>query len=68
MTEIPKATVVRIAKQEGVERVSEDAATALTEAVEKYARNLSITVNDLADHADRKTIKDIDVELALKHF
>lgn len=68
MTEIPKAPVLRICKEQGAERISEDGGIALTEAVEKYAEKLSLAAIDLATHADRKTIQDVDVELALKHF
>ncbi len=68
MTEIPKAPVVRLAKSIGAERISEEAAIALTEGVEEYAKKLAEVTKDLADHADRKTLQAVDVELALKHF
>lgn len=68
MTEIPKAPVIRICKNNGAERISEDAGIALTEAVEAYAEKVSEAAVDLATHADRKTVKIDDVELALKHF
>lgn len=68
MSELAKAPIARVAKQEGAERLSEDAIVALTDSVEKYARELSKASIDLAAHADRKTVQANDVELAVKYF
>ena len=68
MSELPKAPVIRIAKEQGAERISEDAGVALTEAVVKYAEELSRRTIELANHADRKTLQQEDVELATKHY
>lgn len=68
MSEIPKAPITRICKSQGAERISKEAEEALTNAVEKYAEELSVAVIDLAHHADRKTVQVDDVDLALKHF
>ena len=68
MAEIPKAPVVRIVKDAGAERISEEAGVALVDAVEAYTNRLAEACIDLAQHADRKTIQPADVEVALKHF
>ena len=68
MTELPKAPIKRIAKQEGVERIIEDAEQGLTEAVEEYTRKLSVAIRDSANHAGRKTVQIEDVEFVLEHF
>jgi len=67
MPELPVAAVVRIAKSVNVERVGSDAAEALINAGEEYIKVVARRANHYALHAGRKTIKGIDVELALKH-
>jgi histone H3/H4 len=66
MADLPIAAVIRIAKKSGAERVGSDAATALVEKTEDYIANLVKEANRLAMHAGRKTIKEEDVELAVK--
>lgn len=60
------ASVNRLVKKEGVERVSEDACKALAVALEEYARLVARRAKDYSAHAKRKTIRLEDIELALK--
>jgi histone H3/H4 len=66
MVDLPIAAVIRIAKKNGAERVGKDGAAALLAMTEAYIANLTKEANRLAQHAGRKTIKEEDVELALK--
>ena len=66
MADLPIAAVVRIAKQNGAERVGSDAAQAMVMKTEKYIAKLVKEANKLALHAGRKTIKEEDIELAEK--
>ncbi|KQC10253.1 MAG: histone [Candidatus Cloacimonas sp. SDB] len=66
MAELPIAAVVRIAKKSGAERVGSDAASALVVRTEDYIANLVKEANRLAMHAGRKTLKEEDIELAVK--
>ncbi len=66
MAELPVAAMIRIAKKSGAERVGRDAAVALVGQAEEYITCLVKEANKLAIHAGRKTIKEEDVELAIK--
>jgi histone H3/H4 len=66
MVDLPIAAVIRIAKKNGAERVGSDAAAALLAKTEAYIAGLTKEANRLAQHAGRKTIKEEDVELAVK--
>ena len=66
MVDLPIAAVIRIAKKNGAERVGSDAAAALLAKTEVYIANLTKEANRLAQHAGRKTIKEEDVDLAVK--
>jgi histone H3/H4 len=66
VADLPIAAVVRIAKKSGAERVGSDAAAAILEKTEEYIAKLTKESNKLAMHAGRKTIKEEDVELAVK--
>jgi len=66
VAELPIAAIARIAKKNGAERVGNDAAVALGALTEDYIANLTKEANRLAMHAGRKTIKEQDVELAVK--
>lgn len=64
MADLPKSVVVRLAKQAGAERVSEDAATALVVKAEDYIKEQAKQGWALALHAKRKTLKAEDLEVA----
>ena len=66
MVDLPIAAVTRIAKKNGAGRVGKDAAAAILAKTEVYIANLTKEANRLAQHAGRKTIKEEDVDLAMK--
>ena len=68
MSEIPKAPLTRICKENGTERISKEAEEKIVEAVEHYTSILAEKVVDLANHAGRKTIQPEDVTLATKEY
>ncbi|MCF0226977.1 MAG: histone family protein [Methanobrevibacter sp.] len=68
MGEIPKAPIARIMKQSGAERVSEDAKDAVTNYLEEVVRDITVEANKVAKIAKRKTIKEEDIELAIKNL
>jgi len=65
MPELPNAPVERIIRKTG-KRVGEDVPAVLARALEEYGREISEEASRLAEHADRKTIKREDMELAIK--
>jgi DNA-binding protein len=64
LADLPIAAVIRIAKENGAERVGSDAAALLVQKAEEYIASLTKEANKLAMHAGRKTIKEEDVEMA----
>lgn len=64
--EIPLAPIERIIHQEGGYRVSEDAAIRLREITERFVREIARVSVDMARHANRRTIKAEDIDVALK--
>lgn len=65
-SKIPIATIVRIAKEAGAERVGEDAAFALNEIAIEHIKKVVRKGIDFAGAAKRKTLKAEDVALAVK--
>ncbi|KUO40594.1 MAG: histone [Hadesarchaea archaeon DG-33-1] len=66
MVEIPLATVDRLMRRAGAKRVSVDAARAMAEVVEERALVIATEAVKLAEHAGRRTVRDVDVRLASK--
>lgn len=64
MADLPKSVVIRLAKQAGAERVSEDAAVALVAKAEDYIKEQAKQGWALALHAKRKTLKAEDLVVA----
>ncbi|MBT4651474.1 histone [Candidatus Woesearchaeota archaeon] len=56
----------KIMRESGALRVSDEAKTALAEALEEKALEISANAKKLAEHAGRKTITEKDIRLALK--
>ncbi|MBU3904598.1 MAG: NFYB/HAP3 family transcription factor subunit [Nanoarchaeota archaeon] len=58
---LPKASIERIAKKAGAERISADAVKELQITIEEIGLELAIEVAHAAKYAKRKTIKASDV-------
>ncbi|HEC88115.1 MAG TPA: histone [Thermoplasmata archaeon] len=63
-----KASVDKLIRKAGAERVSEDASKALAKILEEEAIDVAREAVALAEHAGRKTVKKEDVELAVKRM
>ncbi|MEW6592596.1 MAG: histone [Candidatus Hadarchaeota archaeon] len=66
MVELPVAAVDRVIRKAGAKRVSEEAAVALAEVLEERAVTIAAEAAKLAEHAGRRTVRDVDVRLAAK--
>ncbi len=64
MVQLPIASVERIARKAGVERVSAEALQELTVSVEDIAAELVKEIETIAKHAGRKTVKPEDIKMA----
>jgi len=60
---LPLATIERIARKAGVERISADAVKELTKITEELGFELAIEASQVARHAKRKTILKEDIKL-----
>jgi len=68
MVDLPIAPFIRIAKKNGADRVSEEAAKRLAILAEEHAGKLVVEAVKLCTHAGRKTIKVEDIDLALQQI
>ncbi|MGC8816525.1 MAG: histone family protein [Candidatus Hadarchaeum sp.] len=66
MVELPIAAIDRVIRKAGAKRVSEDAAIALAEVLEERAIQIAGEAAKLAEHAGRRTVRDVDIRLAAK--
>jgi histone H3/H4 len=66
MTGLPLATVERIMRTAGADRISNDAVEAASVKAETLIKKLTAEAVILSKHAGRKTVTAEDVELAAK--
>jgi len=66
MVELPLATIDRIMRRAGAKRISEEATLAMAEVLEERALAIAAEAVKLAEHAGRKTVRDMDIRLATK--
>ena len=67
MPNLPIAPFKRIVKNAGGNRVSQDAAKELRDAIENVSSDIATRASRLAEHAGRKTVTAEDIRLAAKH-
>jgi DNA-binding protein len=60
------AAMEKLLKKCGAERVSEDAKAALVDVLEEQCEEIGSKAVKAAQHAGRKTVKAVDIKLALK--
>jgi histone H3/H4 len=65
--ELGLASMYRVIKKSGAERVSDEAADELRKILEEIAQRIATQALDLSLHAGRKTIKSEDIRLAAKN-
>ena len=63
---LAKASIEKIIRKSGAERVSSEAAVRLAELLEEEGLNIAREAVVLAEHAGRKTVKKEDILLALE--
>lgn len=63
---LPNAPIERIIRKAGAERVSEGAIEELKFALEDLGDEIASESINMASHAGRNTVKEEDVELAMK--
>ena len=68
MAELPLATVERMLREAGAKRVSKEASKAFAEYIEQLTKSISIEAGEFADHFNRRTITEKDVNLAKKRL
>ena len=68
MVDLPVAAIDRVIRKSGAKRVSEEAAIALAEVLEERAMAIASEAAKLAEHAGRRTVRDVDIRLAAKRI
>jgi len=63
---LPLASMEKILRTCGADRVSEGSKEKLKNYLEEYAKKISKDASEFAGHAGRKTIKSSDIILAIK--
>ena len=63
---IPRAPVARILMNAGAKRVSAGAADAFAEIIQQRIEDIAVRASQIAKHAGRKTVQDVDIRLAVK--
>ena len=63
---LPNAPIERIIRKAGAERVSEGAIEELKLALEDLGDEIASEAIGMASHADRNTVKEEDVDMAMK--
>lgn len=66
MSEIPNASLSRLLKKAGAERISKDAIDEFADVVEEFAVEVAEVAVRYARHTGRKTVKADDIKLATK--
>ena len=66
--ELGLASMYRVIKKSGADRVSDDAADELRKVLEDVAEKIAKQAVELSVHAGRKTVKSEDVHLASKNI
>ncbi|MEM0087219.1 MAG: NFYB/HAP3 family transcription factor subunit [Candidatus Micrarchaeaceae archaeon] len=61
---ISKRFALKILKEMGAKRVSDDAASEFSDALNKFAYRIASKAVKLAAHAKRKTVEKSDIDLA----
>ncbi|MBS3097806.1 NFYB/HAP3 family transcription factor subunit [Candidatus Woesearchaeota archaeon] len=64
---IPRASAERILIKAGAKRVSADAVSAFSDIITDLANDVAVQAIRIAKHSGRKTVKEGDVKLAVKH-
>lgn len=68
MVELPVAAIERIIRKSGAKRVSESAAIALAEVLEERGLAIASEAAKFAEHAGRRTVRDVDIRLAARRM
>jgi len=63
---LPLAALEKLLKDAGAERVGEDAKAELQRVLEEHAMKIGKHAAELAEHANRKTVRATDIRLASK--
>jgi len=63
---LPLAAMERLLKKAGAKRVSDNAKESLRKELERISQNIGEKAVRFANHSKRTTVKDRDIELAVK--